>query len=80
MMRANTQRALQAADVIIAVDVRGFGSLDWRRGAALIEQGYKAADQRAAELMPYAVDDSEWQAWIAYRQQRRRAIPGNPRL
>src|SRR4051794_12649878 len=78
MMRANTRRVLQAADVVIAVDVRGFGSLDWRRGAGLIEQGYKAADERGAELLRYAVDDAEWQAWLAYRQQRRRAISGIP--
>ena len=31
MMRANTTRALQSADLVIQVDVEGFGSLDWRR-------------------------------------------------
>ena len=73
MMRANTQRALKAADLTISVDVEGFGSLDWRRSAALIEQGYKAAEQHRAELLPYAVDDATWQAWLQSRQQRRQA-------
>ena len=73
MMRANTQRALKAADMTISVDVTGFGSLDWRRSAALIEQGYKAAEQRRAELLPYAVDDAAWQAWLESRKQRRRS-------
>ena len=51
MMRANTRRALQSADLIISVDVRGFGSLDWRRSAELVEQGYKAAEQHRTELL-----------------------------
>ena len=80
MMRGNTRRALQAADLTIAVDVRGFGSLDWRRNAALIEQGYKAAEERRAELLPHAVDDATWEAWVVSRQQRRRGsavVPGH---
>jgi NTE family protein len=73
MMRANTRRSLQAADLTIAIDVRGFGSLDWRRSAALIAQGYKAADEHRAELLPHAVDDASWEAWVADRQRRRRS-------
>ena len=72
MMRANTRRALQSADLIISVDVRGFGSLDWRRSAELVEQGYKAAEQHRAELLRLAVDDATWQRWLDGRQQRRR--------
>jgi NTE family protein len=72
MMRGNTLRALQAADLTIAVDVEGFGSLDWRRSADLIEQGYKAAEAHRAQLLPYAVDEAAWQAWLTERQQRRR--------
>jgi NTE family protein len=72
MMRGNTARALKAADLIIAVDVAGFKSLDWRRSAELIEQGYKAAEQKRDELLRYAVDDAAWQAWLAARKARRR--------
>jgi NTE family protein len=76
MMRANTRRALASADLTITVDVTGFGSLDWRRSAALIERGYQAAERVRAELLPHALDDASWQAWISARQQRRRqALP-----
>ena len=81
MMRASTRTALQSADMVIAIDVDGFGSLDWRRADALIERGHQAAEARRAELLKYRVSDAEWQAWLATRAQRRRAnLPPPTRL
>ena len=39
MMRSATREALKSADLTIAVDVKGFGSLDWRRADELIARG-----------------------------------------
>jgi NTE family protein len=76
MMRASTRTALTQADMTIAVDVEGFGSLDWRRADELIQRGYQAAEQRRDELLKYRVSDAEWQAWTAERARRRKtAIP-----
>ena len=51
-MRANTRRALQSADLTIAVDVRGIRIARLAaRVPSLIEQGYKAAEQHRAELL-----------------------------
>lgn len=72
MMRANTTRALQFADLVIQVDVEGFGSLDWRRSAELMQRGYEAAESHRAELLPHALDDAAWQVWLRARQQHRR--------
>ena len=69
MMRANTRRALEAADLTIAVDVEGFGSLDWRRSEVLMERGYEAAERHREALLKYAVSDPEWQAWLAAAQR-----------
>src|SRR6478736_2888612 len=44
MMRSATRHALASADVTLAVDVEGFGSLDWRRADELIQRGYQAAE------------------------------------
>jgi NTE family protein len=74
MMRANTLRALQSADLVIAVDVEEFGSLDWRRGADLMERGYQAAEKHRDRLLPLAVSDAEWQAWLEARQSRRKTV------
>ena len=42
MMRANTKKALPAADIVLNVPLKEFGSLDWRKSDALIDAGYKA--------------------------------------
>jgi NTE family protein len=72
MMKANTRRALQAADLVIQVDVQGFGSLDWRRSAELMQRGYEAAEKHRAELLPHALNDADWQSWVNARASRRR--------
>jgi NTE family protein len=72
MMKANTRRALQSADLVIQVDVEGFGSLDWRRSAELMQRGYEAAEKHRTELLPHALNDVDWQAWMNARAARRR--------
>jgi NTE family protein len=72
MMRTATRAALESADLTIAVDVEGFGSLDWRRADELIERGYQAAEKHRDDLMKLRASEDEWQAWVASRQQRRR--------
>lgn len=72
MMRANTRRAIASADLTIFVDVKGFGSLDWRRSEELIQRGYAAAAAESDRLLPYALGDEEWAAWVARREARRR--------
>jgi len=78
MMRAATREALKSANLIIAIDVDGFGSLDWRRADELIDRGYKAAEAHRDELLKYRVGDAEWQAWLSARAQRRRSNVPSP--
>ncbi len=72
MMRANTLRAVTSADVMINVPLSSYGSLDWRRAAALIKEGYAAAEAMRERLLPMAVDEAAWQQWHAARQKVRR--------
>ena len=71
MMQSSTRAALKFADLTIAVDVEGFGSLDWRRADDLIARGYAAAEGRRDELLKYRVGDDEWRAWLTAREMRR---------
>jgi NTE family protein len=71
MMQSSIRQALKAADLTIAVDVKGFGSLDWRRAEDLIARGYAAAESNRAELLKYRVSDDEWRAWLSSRERRR---------
>jgi len=72
MMKANTRRALESADLVIQVDVEGFGSLDWRRSAELIQRGYEAAEKHRDQLLPHALNEADWDVWVKAREQRRR--------
>ena len=72
MMRASTRRALAAADIVIDVPLDDYGSLDWRRARAIIEEGYRAAEARREALLPLAVSDGEYAAWRRGREARRR--------
>ena len=72
MMRASTRRAITAADVVINVPLEKYGSLDWRRAAALIDEGYRAAEAMRDRLLPFAVSEAEFEAWRRTRQARRR--------
>ena len=76
MMRASTRRALMSADVVVNVPLKEYGSLDWRRAPDLIDEGYRAAEAMRDRLLPLAVTESEFEAWRAARQARRRtAMP-----
>ena len=74
MMRANTRIGIKDADVIINVPVTAFGSLDWRRSAELIEQGYQAAAAMQDRLLPFAISAADYAQWTAARQARRRTV------
>jgi NTE family protein len=72
MMRASTKRALEAANVVVNVPLQEYGSLDWRRAADLIDEGYRAADAMRDQLLRFAVDEASFDAWRRARQARRR--------
>jgi NTE family protein len=73
MMRASTRRALTAADVIVNVPLKEYGSLAWRRADDLIDEGYRAAESMRDHLLPFAVSEADYAAWRAARQARRRS-------
>ena len=72
MMRASSRRALASADVVINVPLKEYGSLDWRRAPALIDEGYRAAEAMRQQLLPLALSEAEYEQWRSARQARRR--------
>ncbi len=72
MMRASTRRALAAADVIVHVPLDEYGSLDWRRAADLMDEGYKAAESMREQLLPLAVSEADFEKWRRERLARRK--------
>jgi NTE family protein len=80
MMRASARTGLASADVVLNVPLveRGYGSLDWRRGAALVEEGYQAAEAMREQLLPYALDGPEYDNWLARRHALRKTTIPTP--
>lgn len=78
MIRANSRKALTAADVIINVPLDGFRTLDFRRVPDLIQVGYDAAEQMRDRLLPLAVGDAEWAKWLEHRRMARRVAELTP--
>jgi NTE family protein len=78
MMRANTKKALASADIVLNVPLADYGSLDWRRSDALIDEGYRAADAIKDALLPFAVNDQEWRTWNEHRVSARKVSLPQP--
>lgn len=72
MMRASTKASIKQADIIINVPLAAYGSLDWRRSAELIDEGYRAAEAMRDQLLPLALSDAAYAQWKAGRLARRR--------
>jgi NTE family protein len=78
MMRANTKRAMAEADIVLNVPVKSYSSLAWRKSDALIEEGYKAAEAIKEQLLPHALADADWQAWVSRRAAARKTTLAPP--
>jgi NTE family protein len=80
MMRENTDRNAELADLLITPDVSSFGFADFARADEIRQVGYRAAEAMAAELLPLAIDEAAWNAYLDQRRARRRAFAVTPRF
>ena len=71
----NERRSLALANAVITVDTGTFLEADYDRVPDLIHLGYQSAAAQAATLLPYAVDESNWQHYLAARAARKRIPP-----
>lgn len=72
MIRRNVIESLKSADIVLRPDVGRTGTLGFDHIDKIIQSGYDAADAASAALLPFAVSDSEWQAYRASRKSRTR--------
>lgn len=78
---ANTEfRGMEAADIVVKVDVQKFTSLEFDKAEALIQQGMQAAEEKAKILQPYALDQAAWDAYVAQRDARKKGPVGIPQF
>ena len=72
----NVERSLQLADLVVTVPVASYSGADYSKGGQLIREGYLAAEANSATLLRYALNEQDWAAYLADRNQRRRPQPG----
>lgn len=68
----NSRRSLRQADIIIAPDLKNYGTFDFGASEEIIKLGYVGAESKVALLKSLALDDSAWQQYLAARQAKER--------
>ena len=77
---ATELRGMEAADLVVKVDVRDFDSLGFNKAEALIQKGMEAAEEKSKVLLPYALDDAAWAEYVAEREARKKGAVGVPQF
>jgi NTE family protein len=70
MIDANELRGMEQADVLITVSLPGFSTLGFSRVQEIIPIGHSAAEQRSQVLRRFALNDDEWNRYLAHRDSR----------
>jgi NTE family protein len=77
---ATEMRGMEAADIVVKVDVQKFGALEFDKAEPLIQKGIQAAEEKSKILQPYALDQAAWTEYVAAREARKRGAPGVPQF
>lgn len=72
MVAANEVQSLKNANVVVSSDVSKFATLEFSKSGQIIPMGEKAAQEMAAKLLPYALNDADWATYLQAREARRR--------
>jgi NTE family protein len=76
VIRENELRGLQAADLVVKVDLKKYNSFQYDKANQLIQEGVQAAEAKKKVLTPFSISEAEWKAYIAAREARvREATP-----
>jgi hypothetical protein len=76
----NERRNLALADISIVVPLGEVNSLDFEKAKAIIESGYRAAQQHAPDLKALELPDEEWRDYVRDRESRVRHAPNSGQL
>lgn len=68
----NEREERKLANVVIVPNVDGFTANDYLKATQLAQRGYDAAEAHKDELLKYAVNQAEWDQYIAHRAARER--------
>ncbi len=72
MIEANEIHSLEAADLIVSVDLSGYASTNYAASVQIIRRGYEGAGKKSQLLAKLALDEVAWQQHMEFRESRRR--------
>src|SRR5580700_4592833 len=62
LIAANERKSMEDANILLNADVSNFTAGDFEKSAEIIPKGVEVAQEHAAELEKYAVNDTDWRA------------------
>ena len=66
----NVALAMPLADLVISVPLDEYTATDYAKAEQIVKAGYAAAEQSREALLKYALNDSDWNAYVAARNAR----------
>jgi NTE family protein len=75
MSAVNVVHSMEMADILVAVQLQKYSTLDYNKADAIIKLGYEAAASKATVLSAYSVSEAEWEDYLAKRNARRKTAP-----
>ena len=73
-------RGMEGADLIVKADVQKYSTMDYEKSDELVKIGYDAAEQKAALLRVYSLDDVAWAEYLHDKNSRLRTTIGVPQF
>ena len=70
VIHANELRGMSGADLMISVELKDFTAMEYNKAQVITARGKAAADAKSRVLAPYALNDADWQAYLAQRKAR----------
>lgn len=75
VISVNELASMQRADILIPVHTGAYTSTEYQAANKIVEVGYAGAQERARLLERLALNDQQWEAYVARRKARRRPVP-----
>lgn len=76
-IEANEIRDRKLANVVIMPEITGFGQADYLKTAKLARVGYDAAESQKDQLLKYALNQADWDEYLAHRRAKERGPAGS---
>jgi NTE family protein len=71
MIEANELHSLEAADLVVSVDLSGYSSTSYTASTQIIGKGFEGAGKKSQLLTKLAVNEVAWREHMEFRESRR---------